>query len=119
MLNDYTDARNQSVGLLFFIGQLLAPGLLFRLDRYDTRWFIALVAGIFVQYTALRKGWLLFITNLFVMLLSLARAAEVFHPASVHIDDNVVLYGMCFLFSAVVLLLFFIFLGGARKVRSP
>ena len=102
MLDDDTYFGDEGIAVFILFRQFVTSRLFLGLLGRDPDRFIALKAGVFVQRTALRKGQLFVIADLFVVFLAFVSPTEVVHASALEGDNNIVFYRMGLLFAAVV-----------------
>ena len=96
MLNDNPDAGDETVLLFLFCCKFFPFGLLARLKRLHTLWFIPLKAGIFIHTNVCRVCGVCFISNPFVMPFAFISLAQIIDFARLDAANNEILDRVCF-----------------------
>ena len=91
MLNDNTNAGDETVVLLLFWGKLFSFGFLLRLKRLYPLWFISLKARIFIHTDVCRVCGAFFIRNLFIMTFAFIGLTQIIDFARMEATNNEVL----------------------------
>ena len=91
MLNDNTNAGDETVVLLLFGGKLFSFGFLLRLKRLYPLWFISLKASIFIHIDVCRVCGAFFIRNLFIMTFAFIGLTQIIDFARMEATNNEVL----------------------------
>ena len=91
MLNDNPDAGDEAVLLFLFWGKLFPLGLLLRLKRLHTLWFIPLKAGVFIHTDVHGVGGVFFISNLFIMTFACIGLTQIIDFARMDSANNEIL----------------------------
>src|SRR5262249_22284680 len=105
MFNEDTNAGNDLVLGFLFGAEFLISGFFLWLISTDMVGFKSLEACILKEDTARRKCILFLITNTFVVHTSSKRPTEIAHETLFNVNNEVVLHGMRFFFTAIVLFL--------------
>lgn len=98
MLNDNSDAGDETVLLFLFWCKFFPFRLLLRLKRLHPLWFIPLKAGIFIQSNVLGIGGMFFISNLFIMTFAFIGLAQIIDFARMESTNNEILDRVGFFF---------------------
>ena len=96
MLNDNSDTGDETILLFLFWGQFFPLGLLLRLKRLHTLWFIPLKAGIFIHTDVCGVCGVFFISNLFIMPFTFVGLAQIVDFACMEAANNEILDCMRF-----------------------
>src|SRR4029077_6557863 len=105
MFNEDTDTGDHLV-LGFVVGtQLLSSWFFLWLIGTNMIRFQPLEACIFKEHTTRRKGVAFLITNAFVMHAPSNSPTEITHETLFKINNEVIFHGVCFFFTAILLLL--------------
>ena len=91
MLDDNPDAGDETVLLFLFWGKLFPFGLLLRLKRLHTLWFIPLKASIFIHPDVRRVCGAFFISNLFIMAFAFIGLTQIIDFARMESTNNEIL----------------------------
>ena len=91
MLNDNTNAGDETVVLLLFWGKLFSFGFLLRLKRLYPLWFLSLKASIFIHTDVCRVCGAFFIRNLFIMTFAFIGLTQIIDFARMEATNNEVL----------------------------
>ena len=96
MLNNNSNAGDETVLLFLLWGKLFPFGFLLRLKRLHPLWFIPLKASVFIHIDVCWVCGTFFIRNLFIVPLAFIRSAQIIDFARMDSANNEILDCVCF-----------------------